>query len=618
MAALLDKVLFRMVFGDRKKKLDKFLRTTTPDSVLSNLHTCLVREGSTSITSQAVFDASSIRDSPQEQPYWTKKSFQNHLVRTHPDTTIPDTAINVLWTCFCFFAYHPFPLPSADDTKLYLPAFERALILLSVQGARLLGVADSDFGHRWGRHDEPCNCSFRTIRILRSISLVNRQSSNFAPQVAGFDTFNTDDAVDALLSIVPFHPKVNASPRDLKPLAERLLEGRRTDQYQIKVIDLAALLGLIMRLRVYDKPTWGSRDFHYGSFEDTTPGKEELAHILARSFCSGQEDKYLAPDTVLRALDILPNLEQWVHQLWAAIFQPCTSTESPKPNLLETQSSRSSPPLPPDTTTMDEILRAVSLFIPPFHPHKRTDQVRKLKPITFEKCYDDSIPSQSLTDSSGISLDMDLGHILQQFSEDNHPNRLSQSRLVLFLGHQAQDSSKDVPIVVGAFFPTTPAAKREEEKEPTERTVGDKSTISPLPVPQFLFQLQPTFRLFRWNGEGSSVTGTATATGYTDPHPTSNSNYLGDPIRSKVGVEIDSVTGQATFLRGTNRVSDGDGYEEVTVTVPSNSKKHDGTDTVHGDDGGQDQQARKTTFTVTRIALFNVDGGPNYDYENSW
>ncbi|PYH98274.1 hypothetical protein BO71DRAFT_316592 [Aspergillus ellipticus CBS 707.79] len=575
MTALLGRAAFHILFREKKKKIARFLRTITPDSVLSDLNTCLVRDGITSITPQDIFYASSIRDSPQEQPYWTKKSFQIHLSKAHPDATIPDTAIDVLWSCLCFYAYHPFPLPGAGDGKLELPAFERGLILLSLQGTRFLGAVDDGLGHSWGLSEKPCNCRLRLNRIFRSTSLVNRQSIP-DPQIAGFDAFVTDDVVDAILLIFPAQPKLLPSLGQLKPLADRFLQGR-TDQYQTNFNDLANLLCLIMRLKVYE-PTWG-RDFHYGSFEESTPEKEELANILARSFCLGQ-DEHLAPDSVLQALNILPNLEQWFHQLWATLFQPSMSTEMPG---LETEPS-------PDTT-MDGILRAVSLFIPPFQAHKRTDWDRKVKSITFQDCYD-SI-SQGLTDS------FDLDHILQQIFH-NDPN--DRSHLVLFLGNQAQDSKR---VVVGAFFPSltlptwvqTPSA--EDKKQPEQR---NQSKIAP---PQLLFQLQPSFSLFRWNGENNIPSPRAydSATVQID-----RPNCIGDPNRSKVGVEIDPVTKQATFLRGTataaNRTSGG--YEEVT-------RNYDGAETVNGD-----QQERKTHFTVTRIAIFNVEGGPHYHRDPPW
>ncbi|OOF96900.1 hypothetical protein ASPCADRAFT_145720 [Aspergillus carbonarius ITEM 5010] len=585
---ILNRAAFHMLFGDRKKKIGQFLHTATPgesvngwwhrmmnnapnqkqlDSVLSDLHTCLIQETITSVTRQAVFDASSVRDSPQGQPYWTKKSFQTHLASTHPDTDIPDTAIDVLWSCFCFYAYHPFPLPGASNRKLELPAFERGLILLSLQGTRLLGTLNDDgHGHYWGRSNEPCNCQLRINRIFRSISLIDRHSSSDS-QGTIYDTLITDDVIDAILPIFPAHPKLSPSLNQLKPLAENFIKDR-TDQYEMKFNDLASLLCLILRLRI-DKQTY-SQEFHYGSFEKYSAEKEELSKILARSFCLGQ-DEYMAPDSVHRALYILPNLEQCFHQLWAIIFQPCTSPEIQK---LETESSLD--------ISLNGILRAVSFFIPPFQAHQKDELRRNVNLITFHKHYD-SIP-HGLTDT------IHLNHILQQtFHSD--PNRRSQ--LVLFLGQQDHDSKE---VVVGLFFPScTQTAAAKEEKGP------DKTGQSRMPIPQLLFQLQPRFCLFRWNGEANMSSSQAydSATGHTD-HP----HCIGDPNRSKVGVIFDSATRQATFLRGMAtavcRISGG--YEEVTG-------KYDRAETIDGD-----QQEQKTKFTVTRIAIFYVEGGPNYDY----
>lgn len=71
-------------------------------------------------------------------------------------------------------------------------------------------------------------------------------------------------------------------------------------------------------------------------------------------------------------------------------------------------------------------------------------------------------------------------------------------------------------------------------------------------------------------------------------------------------MRIDPITSQATFFRGTAtaaRRRSGQ-YEEVT-------RKHEGSDIRHGD-----QQERQTDFTVTRLAIFIVEGGPYYDGED--
>ncbi|PYH68674.1 uncharacterized protein BO88DRAFT_444355 [Aspergillus vadensis CBS 113365] len=555
--AVLDRVAFNILFRDQKKRLDQFLRTTTPDSVLSHLHTCLLQKESTTLTPRAIFYTHSIQDSSQEQPYWTKKSFQSCLARNHPDTTIPETAIDVLWSCFCFYAYHPFPLIGADDRKLELPAFERALILLSLQGTELLGIEDDGFGRRWGPFREKCNCKVRINRIFRSISIGSPHLTSH-PHVTNFDTLVTEDAIDAMLTICPSHPKLSATPEKLTPLAERLLEGR-TVQFQMKVKDLAHIICLIMRLRVY-KTTWG-RGFHYGSLEEPSPEKEELANVLAQSF-SHDQDESLSPDLVLRALEILPNLEQWFHQLWATLFQPSPSTELPT---LETA-------LSPDST-WNGILRAVSLFVPPSELHQRTDLHRKTKPIVFSKCHDS-------TDR------FDLGHVLQHIRHDDPKHR---SHLVLLLGHQGQDSTR---VVVGAFFSgdtQSPAANEERES---------------IALPRLLFQLQPSLDLFHLGGKRIRA---LLPVNESDTEKTDSHNCMGELTQSRVGVKIDPATSHATFFRGNNparnRVSGL--YEEATST-----RKHDGCDAMNGD-----QQERETSFTVTRLAIFHVEGGPNYDYD---
>ncbi|PYI15796.1 hypothetical protein BO99DRAFT_341620 [Aspergillus violaceofuscus CBS 115571] len=564
MTALLDKAAFYILFRDKKKKIAHFLRTTTRDSLSSELHISLVQEIVTSIPLERIFDASSIQDSTHEQPNWSRKSFQAHLARTHPDIIIPDTAIDVLWSCFCFYAFHPFPFSAADDRKVELPAFDRGLLLLSRQGTRLFGTVHDDFGRCWGRLDEPCNCGRRMNRIFRSISRVDRASSA-GPQCDGFDTFVTDDMINAILAIFPFHPKLYPSLEQVQPLTQNLLGGR-TGQYAIRAGDFAALLSLIMRLRVSE--TTYDQNCHYGLLEEPSADTEELVGILVRSF-SRDQDEYLAPEMVLRALDILPNLEQSFHQLWATLFQPGPSTERPN---LEPASS---------LDTMDAILHAVSLFIPPFQTHQRSELARRVKLIAFHNCYDARF--RDPTDN------LDLRHILQQAT---HNSPTGCAYLILLLGNHAQDSDK---VVVGAFFRDAPTT---DDKAPPER---GRSTVA---HPYLLFQLQPQFSLFRWAGGRSSrplspEDEDGSATGHTE-----HRNCLGDPDGSRVAVEIDASTGQATFLRGTVHAAGAlsGGYEELT-------RKDDRTASVH---------EWQTDFTVSRVAVFGVEGGPTYACQSPW
>lgn len=232
---------------------------------------------------------------------------------------------------------------------------------------------------------------------------------------------------------------------------------------------------------------------------------------------------------------------------------------------LETESS-------PDST-WDGILRAVSLFVPPYEAHQRTDLHRKTKPIVFSKCHDS-------TDR------FDLGDVLQHIRHDDLKHR---SHLVLLLGHQGQDSTR---VVVGAFFSgdtQSPAANEERES---------------IALPRLLFRLQPSFDLFHLGGKGIRA---LMPVNESDTEKTDYHNCLGELAQSKVGVRIDPATSHATFFRGNNPAGDRVSglYEKVTST-----RKHEGCDAMDGD-----QQERETSFTVTRLATFHVEGGPNYNYD---
>ncbi|OJJ96351.1 hypothetical protein ASPACDRAFT_34758 [Aspergillus aculeatus ATCC 16872] len=585
MTTLLEKAVFHILFVHKKKKIADFLRTTTRESLLSELHINLVREVVTSIPPESIFEASSIQDSTHEQPpYWSRKSFEDHLARTHPDTVIPDTAIDVLWSCFCFYAYHPFPILETDDRKVELPAFERGLLLLSRQGTWLLGTIQDGFGLCWARLNEPCTCGLRMNRIFRSISRFDRRQSRSDPPTDGFDTFVANDVTDAVLAIFPSHPKLHPSLEQVQPLAESLLGGR-TGQYAMRAGDFTALLSLVMRLRV-QQLTDDNRDGHHGFLDEPRADQEELARVLVRPF-SHEQNEYLAPEMVLRALDILPNLEQSFHQLWATLFPLSPSTERP---ILETGSSA------PDT--MDAILRAVSLFTPPFQTHQRSELARRVQGITFHNCYDMNF--------QGSADSLDLRHILQHATTHNHPT--GRAYLILFLGdHQVHDTDK---VVVGAFFrdltlatPTPTTAKENDDKAPPKK---DKSTV--VARPQLLFQLQPRFSLFRWTGGRSSMPLSVSPADNSPPGHAAPRNCIGDPDQSRVALEIDADTKQATFLRrGTVRTAGtlSGGYEELT-------RKRD------GESGGGNSRERQTTFTVGRVAVFRVEGGPTYAYENPW
>ncbi|PYH59955.1 uncharacterized protein BO96DRAFT_443010 [Aspergillus niger CBS 101883] len=135
MTAILSNILDRSLARSHRKKVDNYLRNFTTESVLQDLsNTIVIRDRATAISPQAIFDASCIRDTPQEKP-------------SHPGITFPDRAIGVLWSSFYFYAYHPFPRPDVDRGNLAFSAFERAVALLALQGDKRLGSVENGFGY---------------------------------------------------------------------------------------------------------------------------------------------------------------------------------------------------------------------------------------------------------------------------------------------------------------------------------------------------------------------------------------------------------------------------------------------------------------------------------------
>jgi hypothetical protein len=107
--------------------------------------------------------------------------------------------------------------------------------------------------------------------------------------------------MDVLATTKPHIEKGFPSSDQLTPAVQRLLRGANPS-YKLHLNNLAALLSLFSRMRIH-KLTWG-RGFHYASFEELSPQKEELVKILLQPFRLDQEG-FLTPDSMIRGLDIL-------------------------------------------------------------------------------------------------------------------------------------------------------------------------------------------------------------------------------------------------------------------------------------------------------------------------
>ncbi|KAJ5818249.1 hypothetical protein N7474_003840 [Penicillium riverlandense] len=576
MGSCLRKIAYNAAYGPAERDLANYLRTVTPAVVLDDLRDYLVQYGAGGNALQAIFDACSVQDSPNEQPHWTKESLRDHIAKAHPDTTIPDTAIDVLWSCFYFYAFHPFPRHGADNGKIERPAFERAIILLAFKGTEFLGTTRGHH-YRASTYGRLYICRSNVDRIFRSIGRVSHrpnQSSLGSP-------FIDEDVMDVLASAQPNPVKGNLGANTLKLPAQRLLKGANP-QYQVHIKDLTTLTGLLNRMRLY-KLTWGQQCFHYGSLENSSPQKMELVDILVQPFRPDREG-FLTLDSMTRGLDILPNLEQRFHQLWAIIFQP------PIPEASLAFGTESLP-----DSTMSDILRSVSLFVPPYEAHGKRELAQRFRPFSFRTIYQSS--AQELDDSVALT------HIIQSIAERDSDHR---PHLLLFLGDQAQSQ---LPEVMGAFFPGTSRRQSTEEEDISKKTGEFK-----LGPPQLLFQLQPSFRVHRWNGADRISRPLAYGSMTGNLKDLAAHYWIGDLDGSKVGLEIDPVTRQAKLVQNKAAAADwsGGGYEDAIRnnenSEASSEKSNEGTE---------------AGFTVTHICVYRIEGGDDmsaggFDIDDQW
>lgn len=232
----------------------------------------------------------------------------------------------------------------------------------------------------------------------------------------------------------------------------------------------------------------------------------------------------------------------------------------------------------PPNSTLSDILRAVSLFVPPYEAHKKSELARKFRPFSFENL------CRSSTQESNDSLARN--HIVQSVAQEDPDHR---PRLLLFVGDQAQSR---IPEVIGAFFSSISETMSTKYQGVSEET-GEYN----LGLPQLLFQLQPSFRLLRLKGAGNTRSPAhETTTGHVD---NSDAQYWIGDRESKVGLKVDTVTRQVTYVQNTATADKSRNlYDEVFWNNEN------------GDVSGEKQdEGIGTSFAVTQIAVYRVEGG---------
>ncbi|KAH8700643.1 hypothetical protein BGW36DRAFT_357296 [Talaromyces proteolyticus] len=403
----LNEIMYNLQFGNHQGKVEKYLNEVTVDSLLNDLGQVLKSKLSEIRGLWSIFEAHCFTD--DEERFWTKASLKHHIECIHPGVIITELTINLLWRCFQFHAYHPFP--RHDVHQIHESAFQRAVILLAVRGTDLLGTQDG--GDYIWREDTDFfhDADFR--RILRSISHASVQNeSDPAMSVV-------NDVMDVLATTQPHMVNFAPSPDLLEPAARRLLDSVPVRD-ELRADDLSILLALLLQLRVH-KQKWGT-SLHFGEFDQGSSCEELARTITTGIFVRGS----LSSDTYCNVIDVLPSLRTQFYQLWAVLFQPAKSRE-------ESQSNAS---LAADVIP-NEILQTISLFTP-------QQSVFSHSPISKDEGIVFNISTQQLA----VSDDVTINHLLKSLLDDT-----KHSHVALFANNTSSN-------VFGAYFPPLSQASK--------------------------------------------------------------------------------------------------------------------------------------------------------------
>ncbi|CAL5869912.1 uncharacterized protein PFLUO_LOCUS4145 [Penicillium psychrofluorescens] len=156
---------------------------------------------------------------------------------------------------------------------------------------------------------------------------------------------------------------------------------------------------------------------------------------------------------------------------------------------------------------------------------------------------------------------------------------------------------------MGAFYPATPKKKAAKEEDMCEKTGKPEVVHLQVGLPQLLFQLQPNLRLFRLdeaeNTSPPSVHGSAE--GYVDN--LAAKYWIGDLEESEVGLRIDPVTRQATFVLNQVAANRCRTIYKDVLRINENCEAS----------GEKMDDGIRASFTVTQVAVYRVYGGDEFD-----
>ncbi|KAI1738409.1 hypothetical protein F4680DRAFT_426058 [Xylaria scruposa] len=425
-----------IALGPQRREVKRYLSRSTRDSVLGDLGKVLTPQIRGRGTLQTTFDKHCIEDSSSRQKYWTEESFFSHIRGTHSVGAISDATIALLWKSFYFYAYHPFPLDLDQHAKVDFDAFIRATLLTVSQCDKLLGTRELDW---YWRQNATFFRKASFARIFRSIAVLPDHTSSKQQKVDM--TSSLSDTMDALVMIgpqfmhaMPLEPQLESVARKLFAEGPPLAEGQ-----VVRREDLSALIRLLLRLRLEER-RWGTR-CHFGNLVEAGPRDEDLTESLINALTGDDSGQMITFQQLAGAIDLIPNLLWRFQQLWVVLFQPLDAIDMTK--------------LQANELGLSNIGGIVSLFVPPIDVN--SDR------ITSFNQRDTRLTLEAATQVSSDSLDMSMSRLNGGISD------YSSAYVVIFTTDA--DTSNTV---IGAFFPI------------------------PSGTTHMLFQIQPRFRILRW------------------------------------------------------------------------------------------------------------------------
>ena len=195
-----------------------------------------------------------------------------------------NASIPLLWRCFHFHAYFPFP---RETGRLDYSAFQRAIGLLAAEGNLRLGNnADGITMDRDRYPDANARASKRLWILFKSLSArtpLPDQYKSTDSSVLDLSTME-DDLMDVLALTQPDNPCIMPAPiEDLRPHAKRILGSSKCHTYySIPQRDILSLLELMLSIQI-DKPEWGSHQPYFNTGRILLPPNLEILRGAADS-----------------------------------------------------------------------------------------------------------------------------------------------------------------------------------------------------------------------------------------------------------------------------------------------------------------------------------------------